>query len=753
MKQIYALFSLQLQTLVLFVTFLAFIYFPNQNLEINLLPFEINVISWRSAWYYFVVFGLLWIFVFLRISLLKSSDASIAFRKLLVSNVIVALLGLFVVFVPALRVLALLMLLLGVLLSLIDVSYYYRANKMPFMSLVFTLFVFVVIILTVVNWQNDCKRLNYSAEFVEYCRTHSEWDYDFGEWSVAQYVDSKEIKSVGETYNYPLFYDFKTEKEGLNCIRVRDGAEHFVYNYDNSVYIASIPSWSPIYRYIVNFTYIFAIYLVLTFVGYYFMFVFRKRRSTFFTRMQSTIVVFLCVSMVFTFFMAALQIRNRYTKSACYNQQYRMQFLVDYLTPIINLSNDCDSVVMHNVQHMADLLKTNISLYKSTGEEFVSAGNVGISHPINLSEFKSNPFYNMPEAVYARVMDMKGESVVQSYSVLMNCANEPVYMLMSSKAEVVKLNRNLTLFFVLLFNLFFIVMIVGVFLSYFISRRLSAPLSIIEHKMRNIDVTGENSKIDYPIVKDDALSQLVVQYNSLIDKLAVSVEELAQSEREISWRQMARQMAHEIKNPLTPMQLLTQRLLMQGGDDLQEYKEVVRTSAKALLQGIESITTTTEALSNFAKTPMQPLVPVNLVESVRYIVDLFRHNEEAVTIDFSSSLDSAMVLVDKEMIGHVFNNLLKNAIQAIPREREGEISVKIYHNITDVIVSVKDNGIGIPDENREKLFDVNFTTKTKGMGLGLIVVKNVVEQAKGTIDFNTVVDEGTTFIVSFPLQK
>ena len=122
MKQIYALFSLQLQTLVLFVTFLAFIYFPNQDLEINLLPFEINVISWRSAWYYFVVFGLLWIFVFLRISLLKSLDASIAFRKLLVSNVIVALLGLFVVFVPALRVLALLMLLLGVLLSLIDVS-------------------------------------------------------------------------------------------------------------------------------------------------------------------------------------------------------------------------------------------------------------------------------------------------------------------------------------------------------------------------------------------------------------------------------------------------------------------------------------------------------------------------------------------------------------------------------------------------------------------------------------------------------
>ena len=112
-----------------------------------------------------------------------------------------------------------------------------------------------------------------------------------------------------------------------------------------------------------------------------------------------------------------------------------------------------------------------------------------------------------------------------------------------------------------------------------------------------------------------------------------------------------------------------------------------------------------------------------------------------------------MVLVDKEMIGHVFNNLLKNAIQEIPNEREGKILVKIYHNVSEVIVSVKDNGIGIPNENKDKLFNVNFTTKTKGMGLGLLIVKNVVDQANGTISFNSIENEGTTFIVSFPLQK
>ena len=301
--------------------------------------------------------------------------------------------------------------------------------------------------------------------------------------------------------------------------------------------------------------------------------------------------------------------------------------------------------------------------------------------------------------------------------------------------------------------IFFVVMFLGSLLSYIISKRLSAPLSIIEEHMSNIEVGGENEKINYPNIEGDALSQLVRQYNAMIDKLAVSVEELAQAEREETWRQMARQMAHEIKNPLTPMQLLTQRLLMQSSDNFEEYKESVRSLAKALLQGIESITTTTDALSNFAKTPISPLEPINIVECMRYTVDLFRNNEEHISIEFSSSLDKAMVLVDKEMIGHVFNNLLKNAIQAIPEDREGEISVKIYHGVTDVIISVSDNGVGISEENRDKLFTVNFTTKTKGMGLGLMVVKNVVDQAKGSICFNSVENEGTTFIVSFPLKK
>ena len=314
-------------------------------------------------------------------------------------------------------------------------------------------------------------------------------------------------------------------------------------------------------------------------------------------------------------------------------------------------------------------------------------------------------------------------------------------------------SRTLMFFILILLFIFVIVMFLSSVLSYIISKRLAAPLSIIEQHMSEIEVGGENAKINYPQIEGDALSRLVIQYNEMIDNLAISAEKIAQTEREESWRQMARQMAHEIKNPLTPMQLLTQRLLLLHTEDIEEYKQTVQSLSKSLLQGIENITITTDALSNFAKQPMLPLETINIVERVRYIVDLFKNNEKNVSLSFYTTTDEANILVDREMIGNVFNNLLKNAIQSIPDSKEGKVSVEISHNESEVTINVTDNGCGISEENKDKLFNVNFTTKVHGMGLGLIVVKKVIDQAKGSINFYSDEGEGTTFVVKFPLKK
>ena len=311
-------------------------------------------------------------------------------------------------------------------------------------------------------------------------------------------------------------------------------------------------------------------------------------------------------------------------------------------------------------------------------------------------------------------------------------------------------SRSLMLFIFMLILIFLIVMFLSSVLSYIISKRLSAPLSIIEKHMGEIEVGGENAKINYPKIEGDALSRLVMQYNEMIDNLAVSVEELAKAEREKSWRQMARQMAHEILNPLTPMKLLTQRMMMLSPDD-PDYHTIVQSSAKVLLQSIDTITATTRARSNFARTPLASPEIVNIVDSVQYTIYLFRNNTENVVINFNVELDEVNVLVDKEMIGHVFSNLLKNAIQAVPKDRMGRIDVSIRCDNTNVYISILDNGEGILEENKDKIFDVNFSTKIYGMGLGLVVVKNVIEQAGGTIIFNSTYGEGSEFVVSLPL--
>ena len=744
----------QVRTLFWFVVFLALIYFPNLNDEINLLPFQIDYIFWRDAWYYFVIFIFVWLFIFSRVYLCKKSFDSVSLKEFVISDLYVALLGIPFFFIPFYGKIGLLMIFLSLLLVSIDMlTFKLKQNYVHFIYVVLVLFLSSNIILLLVCWQNDHKMLDLSHTLVDSYRIDDNWQdiIDAG-WSVAKYSNSELIAKEGN-FNYPLYCNFIIDREGLNNVRIREKIEHFVYNYDGCVYLASVSTWSPFFLYVVNLTYLFALYILISFLCYYVFYLKNNRSvSSFFSRFQRVLTLFLVVFMFVVFLLISFLIKARYERAACYNQRYRMQFLVEYLVSNISLSLDSASVLSVDVPKLARMLEANISLYDKQGDLLISSGDkIGV--PANIADLKENPFRDMPSASYARIVNVNKVLVVRSYAMFRDVQGSQVYVIMSSKTEMTKLKRNLTLLFVLIFNLFFLTILVTSFISYIISRWLSAPLSLLEKKMSAIELGGNNDKIDYPVAEGDVLSKLVTQYNLMIDKLAVSVEELAKSEREASWRQMARQMAHEIKNPLTPMQLLVQRLLMQSGDNLQEYKETVHSSAQALLRGIESITTTTNALSNFAKTSISPLEPMNIVESVRYTVNLFRNNDANVDIDFSTTVEDAIVMVDKEMIGNVFNNLLKNAIQAIPADRKGEIYVKVYHNVTDVIVSVADNGVGIPEENKDKLFTVNFTTKTKGMGLGLMVVKNVVEQANGNIEFHSELGEGTTFLVSFPLIK
>ncbi|MEJ6791641.1 MAG: ATP-binding protein [Lacinutrix sp.] len=290
-----------------------------------------------------------------------------------------------------------------------------------------------------------------------------------------------------------------------------------------------------------------------------------------------------------------------------------------------------------------------------------------------------------------------------------------------------------------------VVMLMAVILAFFLSRYITKPIKAISEKMSATRLEKRNEKI---IIQDtsEEIATLVDSYNSMIDDLEESAVQLATSEREQAWREMAKQVAHEIKNPLTPMRLSVQSFQRKFNPEDENIHQKVDEYSKTLIQQIDTMSSIASAFSNFAKMPAQQNEMLNVVEVVDLTLDIF--NEDYIT--FQSDRKEIIAKFDRTQLIRVITNLIKNGIQAIPQERQPEIIVNVSQEHNSVKIKVSDNGIGISDENKPKVFEPKFTTKSSGMGLGLAMVKNIMETYGGTITFVSQKDKGTTFTVAFP---
>ncbi len=209
----------------------------------------------------------------------------------------------------------------------------------------------------------------------------------------------------------------------------------------------------------------------------------------------------------------------------------------------------------------------------------------------------------------------------------------------------------------------------------------------------------------------------------MVDELADSAEKLARSERESAWREMAKQIAHEIKNPLTPMKLSVQHLQRSSEEEPVKQKQNLKRITQTLIEQIDHLSAIATEFSNFAKMPRTNNEEVDLKEKIVEISKLFLNSEDIEIQNRFSNRVPAIVLADREQLSRVFINLVKNAIQAIPEDRNGKILISLETTESTAIVKVMDNGRGIPAELGDKLFQPNFTTKSSGMGMGLAIVK------------------------------
>ena len=291
---------------------------------------------------------------------------------------------------------------------------------------------------------------------------------------------------------------------------------------------------------------------------------------------------------------------------------------------------------------------------------------------------------------------------------------------------------------------YIIVLLLALFFAYAAAKSMSAPLSLLAEKMRKFAIGGDNNHIDYPY--HDELGVLVERYNLLVDQVEESAEQLARAEREGAWRTMARQIAHEINNPLTPMKLSVQKLqLKRGKPDFDDYFEK---TTKMLIAEIDNLAHIAQSFSAFAKQPEVVTTEVDVAEKLSYVITLQRENDAQIPVRYVGADSGVVGLADREQISQVFVNIIRNALQALEGQKDGDIIVALnpLYSEKEMEITISDNGPGIPDDIQSRIFQPNFTTKSNGNGLGLAISKHIVEGSGGRITFATS-DKGTTFFI------
>lgn len=389
------------------------------------------------------------------------------------------------------------------------------------------------------------------------------------------------------------------------------------------------------------------------------------------------------------------------------------------------------------------LMSSKANLQPSLKDECIEAETLNeLSHSVKLNSI-SNTF----EHRYVDYHKENGETFQSLYTYINDSKSKPLAILNIPYLERDSfLSKELDEFLERIAYAYLFVLLMAIGIAFLLSKYITKSLKTISDKINATRLEKRNEKIE---IKDtsEEISKLVKSYNSMIDELEESAVQLAKSEREQAWREMAKQVAHEIKNPLTPMRLTVQNFQRKFNPNDENINKKVDEYSKTLIQQIDTMSSIASAFSNFAKMPAQQNETLNVANIVKLALDIF--NEDY--IHFQADEDKIIATLDRTQLIRVVTNLVKNGIQSIPENQVNpNIVVQLSSDSNNVYIAVSDNGVGISEENKTKVFEPKFTTKSSGMGLGLAMVKNIVETYNGSITFTSEKGKGTTFKVTFP---
>ena len=581
---------------------------------------------------------------------------------------------------------------------------------------------------------------------------------ELSNYSYAKYKHGQLINQYGK-FPYNLTSGiFGFTLPGYSFIK-KDGFEHLLYRADPQTLIVLSKRNDGLIGQVTTFSYLFSFFSMMLLS----MLLFRQislgrllENFSFKYRIQVLLVLIVLASLALFGGGTIYYIKQQFeTKNKENISEKIHSVLVDTEDRLSNenkLTPSLTEYVSFVLKKSSSVFFTDINLYDLQGNLYSSSSSKVFDE--GLTSKKMNPEAYLQMSVLGKTEFVHDERIgkleyLSAYIPFKNKDGKVLaYLNLPYFAKQSELEKEISGFLVALINIYVLLFVLSIITAIFISNYVTKPLKLIQDKLSNIRLGKTNEPIEWK--ENDEIGSLVSEYNRMIAELSKSAELLAKSERESAWREMAKQVAHEIKNPLTPMKLSVQHLLRTYKDDAPDMDEKMNRLTKTIIEQIDTLSSIATEFSNFAKMPKANLEKTNVQEILSNAIALFDDSEN-IHINFKNNTSAeAYVLADKEQLLRVFNNLLKNAIQAIPENREGRIVVTLTKEASGFVVSISDNGSGISDDVLDKIFMPNFTTKTGGMGLGLAMVKNIVEIANGRIWFETKANVGSTFYVSLP---
>ena len=570
-------------------------------------------------------------------------------------------------------------------------------------------------------------------------------DYSYG-----KYRNGKLIASSGSFNYYLNDAGFGKSKENHAWIK-RDHYTHLIYRFGENSIVLSSPEVTWLKKFI-TIPYVFILFYIFTIIiGFIERFPWRLRlKYSFKYRIQYSITAVLML------FFLLLGGGSVYYNIQQFNQKHnkelseKLQIIKQEIIQDLQFKASKE-VITERLQQISNLIFADIHLYDTSGKLIASSRHEIFEKKLQGQQMNFSAFYQLfykERTHFIHKEKIGNMEYLSAYESLVDANNQRLafinlpYFIKSQDLKSELFNLILTGI-----NLHLFMILIAIFVSIIISNKITQPLRLIENKLQSARLGTHSAAIEYN--KNDEIGSLVRVYNKMLLDLEQSAELLAQSERESAWREMARQVAHEIKNPLTPMKLSIQFLLRRYEDQSPDWGKHLKQVSETLIHQIDTLSSIATAFSNFAKMPEAKAEDLNLVDILKHALSLYKNDKHEIELKLNG-IEEAMASVDREQFVRIYVNLINNAIESIPTDQDGKIIIELNEEADYWLSSVSDTGKGVDPKIKGRLFYPNFTTKSSGMGLGLAIVKNSVVQAGGEIWVESELGKGSCFYVKIP---